>query len=349
MAMNNKEALFNLSLFNPDFTVFPRQVFKESFDEYLFMNLEDWFNNEDDYNCLRFFLQAINEPYLYCAVPGFYNCADLKIAITTPHAAFINEYLLKNMGDETGIGLRISPTGFWYGQSLDWAIVSDLTNNIYIVGLKHHASINFRADFAGRFFDIHQLLAKMEEANFLMGKSSNPDFKYAEMENKDEIIKLYSGTATYNRYYLQFFTEYYQFYIRDKHTKASTDSDSFWTVQASEDKMATEDGLLGISVAKYAEIRVQVNMYTQVPAFDLYENYDHIVEAAINISSGIIQIANCTSNEIQLELHVPPGIYTVRSSSANLKTVKADEGDDYYVIDIYPSGKKERTVLKRYQ
>jgi hypothetical protein len=221
--------------------------------------------------------------------------------------------------------------------------------NIYIVGLKRHAAMNFRADFAGRFFDIHQLLAKMEEANFLLSKSNNPDFKYTEMENKDEIIKRYSGNAAYNRYQLQFFTEYYQFYIRDKHTKASTDSDGFWTAKASEDKMAVEDGLLGISVAKYAEIRVQVNLHTQVPAFDLDENYDHIVEAAINISTGIIQIANCTSNEIELELNVAPGIYTVRTSSGNLKTVKGDEGDDYYVIDIYPSDKKERTVLKRYQ
>jgi hypothetical protein len=34
--MNNKVALFNLSLFNPDFAVFPQQVFKEPFDEYLY-------------------------------------------------------------------------------------------------------------------------------------------------------------------------------------------------------------------------------------------------------------------------------------------------------------------------
>jgi hypothetical protein len=347
--MNYKAALFNLSLFNPNFAVFPQQVFKEPFDEYLFMNLEDWFNNESDYNFLCFFLQANNEPYLHCAVPNLYHCPDLKIDITAPHAAFINEYLLKSTEGELGIGLRISPIGFWYGQSLDWAIVSDLTNNIYIVGLKHQAALNFKANFAGRFFDIHHLLAKMKETNFLLGKRNNPDFKYTEMENKDEIINRYNGNAVFKSYQLQFFTEYYQFYIKDKHTKASTDSDSFWTAQASEDKMAIEDGLLGISVAKYAKIRVQVNMHTQTPVFDLDENYDHIVEAAINISSGIIQIADCTANEIQLELNVASGIYTVRSSSANLETVKGDEGDDYYVVDIYPSGKKERTVLKRYQ
>lgn len=346
--MNIKAALFNLSLFNPKTTVFPKQVFNEPFDEYLFMNLEDWFNKEDDYNCLCIFLQAINETYLYCSVPDFYHCPDLKITVTTPHASFIDAYVLKSAGNEAGVGLRISPAGFWYGQSMDWAMVSDLTNNIYIVGLKRDAALNFKADFAGRFFDIHQLLTKMEKTNFLLGKSNDPDFKYQHMENKDKIIKDYSGSTAFNRYQLQFFTEYYQFYIRDKDTKASTDSDNFWTAQASEDKMAVEESLLGISVAKYAEIRVEVNLHKQAPAFESDENYDHIVEATINIFSGIIQIADCTSNSIQLELNIEPGMYTIRSSSANLKTVKGDEGDDYYVIDIYASAEKPRTVLKRY-
>jgi hypothetical protein len=169
------------------------------------------------------------------------------------------------------------------------------------------------------------------------------------MENKKEILQPENDIVAVEKYQLKFFTEYYQFYIRDRDTKASTDSDNFWTAQASGDKMAVEDGLLGISVAKYAEIGVQVNRHKQEPVFDSDENYDHIVEAAIHVFSGIIQIADCTSNSIQLELNIEPGIYTVRSSSANLKTVKADEGDDYYVIDIYPSDKKERTVLKRYQ
>jgi hypothetical protein len=53
--------------------------------------------------------------------------------------------------------------------------------------------------------------------------------------------------------------------------------------------------------------------------------------------------------EKQLELTVAPGTYTVRSSSANLKTVQSDAVNDFYVIDIYPSEKKERIVLKKYE
>ncbi len=119
-------------------------------------------------------MQAINEPWLYCAVPDFYNCPDLKIDSNKTHAEFVHDYCLKNTIYESGVGLRISPTGFWYGQTLDWAIVSELTNNIYIVGLKHDAALNFKADFAGRFFDIYQYLKREEQANFIVEKKIIP-------------------------------------------------------------------------------------------------------------------------------------------------------------------------------
>jgi hypothetical protein len=345
--MDIKAQLFNLPLFNPDTAVFPQQVFKQPFDEYLLMNLEDWFNNEEDYNCLCHFLKAINEPYLYCAVPDFYGCPDLKIDITKTHAEFVQKYLLVKPDAENTTGLRISPTGFWYGQSLDWAIVSDLTNNIYIAGLKHDAALNFKADFAGKFFDIQQWIKNQEEANCILGKSNNPGFKYAAMDNKEAITERYSNsTKSHN---LKFFTEYYQFYIQDATAKASTDSDIFWTAHATEDKMAVEEGLLGISVAKYAEIQVQINIHQQKQNIFNLQDYDHIVEASIDVPSGILQILNCTGMEKQVEINVSPGIYTVRSSSANLKTVQGDTGDDFYMIDIYPSDKKERTVLKKYE
>jgi hypothetical protein len=159
------------------------------------------------------------------------------------------------------------------------------------------------------------------------------------MERYDNSTKSYS---------LEFFTEYYQFYLQDKNTKARTDSDTFWTTQAFEDRMAVEEGLLGISVAKYATIKLQVNFHPLKENTLSLAAYDHVVEASINAPSGILQILNCTSMVVQLEINVPHGSYTVRSSSACLQTVKADTGNDFYVIDIYPAEKTERTVLKKY-
>jgi hypothetical protein len=137
-----------------------------------------------------FFLEAINERNLYCAVPKCYQLPDLKIEHGRGYQHFINEYTFANQLNE--IGLRISPTGFWYGESLDWAIVSDLTNNIYIVGLKHDAALNFKADFSGQYFDIHQVIKNMEEANLIFGKVENLDFEFTKIDNKVGIIEQYS-------------------------------------------------------------------------------------------------------------------------------------------------------------
>ncbi len=113
--------------------------------------------------------------------------------------------------------------------------------------------------------------------------------------------------------------------------------------------MAVEEGLLGISVAKYAELNVQVNIHQQKKNIFRLQDYDYIVEASINVPSGLLLVLNCTGMEKQLELTVTPGTYTVRSSSANLSAVQDDEGKDFYVIDIYPSGKIGRTVIKKYE
>jgi hypothetical protein len=168
-----KNKLFNLNLFSLEHTVFPKMVFKKKFDTHLFMNLEDWFDNAEDYRDLQCFLQAINEPYLYCAVPDFYNCPDLKIAVTKSHAEFVAVYTTNKKDKNNPIGMRISPEGFWYGQSGDWAIVSDLTNNIFIVGLNRDAALNFKADFPDKYFDAKGYIERQLKANRRLGNDIN--------------------------------------------------------------------------------------------------------------------------------------------------------------------------------
>lgn len=150
------------------------------------------------------------------------------------------------------------------------------------------------------------------------------------------------------KYSLKFFTEYYQFYLSDKDSKASTGSDNFWTLQASTDKMAVEEGLLGITVGKYAEIDVEVNVLASQNNQRSFDEYEHIVEASIEIPSGILQIKNCTGFEIELELNLTPRAYAVRSYSAKLSSIQGDVGDDFYVLEIWASEKIERKVLKQF-
>ena len=150
------------------------------------------------------------------------------------------------------------------------------------------------------------------------------------------------------KHQLKFFTEYYQFYLLDKDSEARTDRDNFWTPQASADRMAVETGLLGISVGKYAEIEVEINIWESQNNERNFDEFEHIVEASIDIPSGVFIVKNCTGFEVQLELKLVPQTYAVRCYSANLSSIENDVGDDYYVIDIWSSAKIERKVLKRF-
>jgi hypothetical protein len=150
------------------------------------------------------------------------------------------------------------------------------------------------------------------------------------------------------KHQLKFFTEYYQFYILDKDSKSQTDSDNFWTPQADTDKMAVEEGLLGITVGKYAEIDVEVNVLETQNNGRNFDEFEHIVEASIEIPSGVLLVKDCTGFEVQLALQLAPQTYAVRCYSAKLSSIQGDEGDDFYVIEIWASSKIERKVLKQF-
>jgi hypothetical protein len=147
--------------------------------------------------------------------------------------------------------------------------------------------------------------------------------------------------------HLSFFTEYYQFYILDSETKAQTDATDFWNDEAGQRKLAIGEGLLGVTVAKYAEIKVEVRFLSAEPTEDAYA--DHIVETSLNLPSGLLQVKDCTSYDTILEINLEKGTYRIRISSFKLWTVENDKGDDYYVVEIWKSGFAETKILKEWK
>jgi hypothetical protein len=146
---------------------------------------------------------------------------------------------------------------------------------------------------------------------------------------------------------LSFFTEYYQFYILDSETKASTDAPDFWNDEAGQRKLAIGEGLLGVTVAKYAEIKVEVRILSSEPIEDA--EADHIVETSLNLPSGLLQIKDCTNYDTVLELNLEKGQYRIRISSFKLWTVENDKGDDYYVVEIWKNEFVETVILKEWK
>lgn len=149
-------------------------------------------------------------------------------------------------------------------------------------------------------------------------------------------------------YKLNFYTEYHQFYIADKESPKETDKDSFWTDEAFLSRLAIEDGILGIRLECYGPFKGELTILDRKKDQIEYDQYDHIVEGGVNVQSGILQILDCASLLVKLEMPVMTGKYRARVYSLNLDTVKGDSGDDYYKIELWPDTNMERIVLKQY-
>ncbi len=153
-------------------------------------------------------------------------------------------------------------------------------------------------------------------------------------------------------YKLDFKTQYNQFFICDKSSPSNTDSDSFWTDEAHSERLAMEEGIIGIGTQCYGHIKGELIVSKAENKQIDYNKYDHIVEGGLEVKSGVLQILDCPNSEVELELKVNPGKYRVRVYSSNLASadIDEDEGDDYYKIEIWPNPDSdiERKVLKQY-
>ncbi len=145
-----------------------------------------------------------------------------------------------------------------------------------------------------------------------------------------------------------FYTSHCQFYVYDKGSPAETGSDEFWTESALDDRLALEKGILGVGTECYGPVKGELLLLEVANDEVNFEEYDHIVEAGLEVKSGIIQILDCPTSGVELELEVTPGIYMVRIYSSNLASVVGDEGDDFYKIEIWPGTTLSRRVLKRF-
>jgi len=152
-------------------------------------------------------------------------------------------------------------------------------------------------------------------------------------------------------HHLKFYTSHCQFYIHDKGSAGDTGSEFFWSDEAFEDRLAVGKGILGIGVERWGFINVDIELLDAENSFINIDDYDHIVEAGIEIKSGAIQILDCPTSEIQLKMEVNPGLHKVRIYSMNLSSVNDDEeeGEDVYRVEIWADNHMTRKVLKRYK
>jgi hypothetical protein len=149
-------------------------------------------------------------------------------------------------------------------------------------------------------------------------------------------------------YPLNFRTSHGQFYVYDKSSDGDTSADGFWSEDAFSDRLAVWNGILAVFTECYELVKGELHLLSEPRNYINLDQYDHIVEAGLEVKSGTIQILDCPNSSVELEIKVIPGRYRVRVYSINLASVVNDDGDDFYKIEIWPCIAMERKVLKRY-
>ncbi len=149
---------------------------------------------------------------------------------------------------------------------------------------------------------------------------------------------------------LKFTTDYRQFYLNDKNAKGNTGSENFWSEIAFADKLAVEDGVLGIGIENdEGEVECEFEILTAKSLIYNFSKFDHVVEASLKIHSGVLQILDCPHSEVEMETEIENGYYRVRVYSINLDAAYDEIPNDTYKIEMWKEIYSERKVLKRFE
>lgn len=151
---------------------------------------------------------------------------------------------------------------------------------------------------------------------------------------------------------IKLYASHHQFLVQDSDPIGSTDDENFWTEDASRDRLALTDGILGIGTGSYGFVPVRVEKHTKPPLLNLSE-WDHVTECSLQIRSRFLLTMGCLSDS-GLFFSVKPGSFRVRACHANLAEseleVSSDwkEGfNDWYLIQFWAEKSKKTKILKR--
>jgi hypothetical protein len=171
--------------------------------------------------------------------------------------------------------------------------------------------------------------------------------------NKNTHFNSYDKTKNGNgmKYTLDFLTQHGQFYLTSDKAQGLDSNAIKWTHDDFTSKIAFAKNALIIFPQCYGHVRGELSILkTEVEDTD-FEKYDHVVEGSIDVNSGELQLLDCPSSSIELDIKLLPGTYRLRIYMSNLESTFIDdqEGNDYYKMEMWLDSNKERRVLKQFR
>ena len=151
---------------------------------------------------------------------------------------------------------------------------------------------------------------------------------------------------------IRLYASHHQFYVQDSEPRGTADDPSFWTKEASDNCLASGDGLLAVGTGTYGFVKVRVEQHDSEPPLDL-SAWDHVTICGLEVRTRFLLIMGCLSQS-GLFFEVKPRQYRVRACHANLAESEQEvpstwtgEFHDWYVIQFWPGKLSKPKVLKR--
>lgn len=149
-----------------------------------------------------------------------------------------------------------------------------------------------------------------------------------------------------SRVRLDIFADYHQFYLWDIDLPDICAPEDY-SEEDIANRVKVGPGVVVIQPVRMATVPVEVEIYAADPGFHFNE-WQHIVEAPLDITKGRIEIHECTGGSHAI-LPSPAEHCCVRALFNGLDTLSEDgfEGRDFYRIQIFPSDISELRLIKK--
>lgn len=132
------------------------------------------------------------------------------------------------------------------------------------------------------------------------------------------------------------FAEYFQFYVRDA---ASDDMPPVhWNPDDESNMVIVSDTVIAVRTVRELDVCVAVEILSQKPNDEDMDEWDHVVECGLELSSGKLTLGNVSDDELSLNsMEVEPGFYGMRIYFGSLDAIDGEgfEGDDSYHLSFW--------------
>jgi hypothetical protein len=141
---------------------------------------------------------------------------------------------------------------------------------------------------------------------------------------------------------LLLYADYRQFLLLDARSGETGDPEDAWTEQALLDRVAAATGWVAIGTDTACDVEVVVELADGPPPTDDLADWDHVVEASLEVQSGRVLVMS-PKGPPSSPIGVPPGWWRVRAH----RSVFSEEREAARIV-LWPAPESPPAVLVRY-